>query len=105
MLTRTHAAMTAAISVSALISAGSAARTSPTLSLVRQHPAPVLTTRTSGAEGNRFGFEGGRVVKVDGTYHLFTSEMVGDPIWVRMKLGYWTSRDRLTWTRAATVRE
>jgi hypothetical protein len=65
----------------------------------------VLSTRTSGAEGNRFGFEGGRVVKVDGTYHLFTSEMVGDPIWVRMKLGYWTSRDRLTWTRVATVRE
>jgi hypothetical protein len=30
--------------------------------------------------------------------------MIGDPIWVRMKLGYWTSRDRLTWTRAATVR-
>ena len=44
-------------------------------------------------------------MKVDGTYHLFTSEMVGDPIWVRMKLGYWTSRDRLTWTRAATIRE
>ena len=105
MLTRTHAAMIATISVSAVIATGSASRTSPTLSLVRQHPAPVLTTRTSGAEGNRFGFEGGRVVKVDGTYHLFTSEMVGDPIWVRMKLGYWTSRDRLTWTRAATVRE
>ncbi len=105
MLTRTHAAMIAAICVFVVVAPGSAARTSPTLSLVRQHPAPVLSTRTGGAEGNRFGFEGGRVVKVDGTYHLFTSEMVGDPIWVRMKLGYWTSRDRLTWTRVATVRE
>jgi hypothetical protein len=105
MLTRTSAAMLAAISVSGFAASKAAAPTSSTLTLIRQHPTPVLTTRTSGAEGNRFGFEGGRVVKVDGTYHLFTSEMVGDPIWVRMKLGYWTSRDRLTWTRVATIRE
>ena len=44
----------------------------PRLVLVRQHPAPVLTTRSPGAEGIRYGFEGGRVVKVGGTYHLFT---------------------------------
>jgi hypothetical protein len=77
----------------------------PVLVLVRQHPTPVITTRSAGAEGNRFGFEGGRVVKVGDTYHLFTSEMVGDPMWVRMKFGHWTSRDRLQWTRVATVRE
>jgi len=58
------------------------------LVLVAQHPSPVLTTRSPGAEGIRFGFEGGRVVKVAGTYHLFTSEMVDDPIWVRMRLGH-----------------
>ena len=75
------------------------------LVLVAQHPAPVLTTRSPGAEGNRFGFEGGRVVKVAGTYHLFTSEMVDDPIWVRMRLGHWTSPDREHWTRVATIRE
>jgi hypothetical protein len=45
------------------------------------------------------------VVKVDGTYHLFTSEMVDDPMWVKMRLGHWTSPDRVTWTRADTVRE
>ena len=77
----------------------------PQLLLVRQHPTPVLTTRSPGAEGIRYGFEGGRVVKVRGTYHLFTSEMVGDPIWVKMRLGHWTSRDRLTWKRASTVAE
>jgi peptidoglycan/xylan/chitin deacetylase (PgdA/CDA1 family) len=77
----------------------------PTLQLVSQHPEPVLTTRSPGAEGNRFGFEGGRVVKIEGTYHLFTSEMVANPMWVRMKFGYWTSRDRLHWTRVGTVRE
>src|SRR5262245_39277216 len=75
------------------------------LVLVAQHPTAVLTTRSPGAEPNRFGFEGGRVLKVRGTYHLFTSEMVDDPIWVRMRLGYWTSTDREHWTRVATVRE
>jgi hypothetical protein len=87
----------------AAVSAGEPA--APRLVLVRQHPAPVLTTRSPGAEDIRYGFEGGRVVKVAGTYHLFTSEMAGDPIWVRMRLGHWTSRDRLAWTRAATVAE
>ena len=77
----------------------------PQLLLVRQHPTPVLTMRSPGAEGIRYGFEGGRVVKVRGTYDLFTSEMVGDPIWVKMRLGHWTSRDRLTWKRASTVAE
>ena len=80
-------------------------RRAPRIVVIRSRDTPVITTRTPGAEGNRFGFEGGRVVKVNGVYHLFTSEMVDDPIWVRMKLGYWTSRDRTTWTRVATVRE
>ena len=85
--------------------AGARAPREPRLVLTKQHPTPVITTRSRGAEGNRFGFEGGRAVKIGDTYHLFTSEMIDDPMWVRMKFGYWTSRDRLHWTRAATVRE
>jgi hypothetical protein len=77
----------------------------PRLVLVRQHPTAVITTRTPGAEGNRYGFEGGRAVKVEGTYHLFTTEMVADPMWVKTRFGHWTSRDRVSWTRVATVRE
>jgi hypothetical protein len=76
---------------------------SQTLTLVESHSSPVLTTRSPGAEGNRCGFEGGRVVKVGKTYHLFTSEMAGDPVWVRMKLAHWRSDDRLHWTRVSTV--
>jgi hypothetical protein len=75
------------------------------LVLVEQHPTPVITTRSTGAEGNKFGFEGGRVVKIGRTYHLFTSEMVGDPIWVRMKLAHWRSNDRVHWTRVSTLFE
>jgi hypothetical protein len=78
---------------------------SPTLSLIAQHPEPVITVRTPGAEGIRFGFEGGTVVKVGQTYHLFTSEMMDNPMWVKMRLGHWTSTDRLHWKRVQTIRE
>jgi len=67
--------------------------------------SPVLTTRSPGAEGNKYGFEGGSVLKVNGAYHLFTSEMVADPEWVKMKLGHWVSPDAIHWTRRGTVFE
>ena len=76
-----------------------------TLELIEQHPTPVITTKSPGAEGIKYGFEGGRVVKVGRTYHLFTSELAGDPVWVRMKLGHWRSDDKLKWTRASTLFE
>ena len=66
---------------------------------------PVLTIRSAGAEGNKYGFEGGRVLKIKGAYHLFTSEMTGDPHWVKMRLGHWTSSDRVHWKRVATLAE
>lgn len=75
----------------------------PQLVVTRQFDAPVLTIRSAGAQGNKYGFEGGRVIKLDGVYHLFTSEMVGDPHWVKMKLAHWTSRDRTHWHRVATL--
>jgi hypothetical protein len=82
-----------------------AAQRPPTLVLVEQHPEPVITVRSPGAEGNKYGFEGGRVVKLGRTYHLFVSEMIGDPIWVKMRLAHWQSDDRLHWTRVATLFE
>lgn len=77
----------------------------PVLRLVRQNPTPLITVAHPDAAGNKYGFEGGRVVKVGGVYQLFTSEMVGDPQWVKMKLGRWTSRDGLHWKRAGTLYE
>src|SRR5690242_14883019 len=84
---------------------GRAAQSEPRLRLIRQHEKPVLTKRHTDARGNKYGFEGGRVVKVDSTYHLFTSEMVGDPIWVKMKFGHWSSPDGLQWKRVSTLYE
>lgn len=77
----------------------------PRCVLVAQYPTPVITVQSEGAAGNKYGFEGGRVLKLQGTYHLFTSEIVGDPIWVKMKLGHWESHDRVHWKRIATLYE
>ena len=76
-----------------------------TLSLVSEQPEAVIGKKHPGSEGNKYGYEGGSVLKLEGTYHLFTAEMVGDPLWVKMRLGHWTSPDRLTWTRRGTMYE
>jgi hypothetical protein len=75
------------------------------LSLVKQYENPVITVGSPGAEGNKHGFEGGRVMKLGATYHLFVSEMAGDPFAVKMKLAHWTSADRLQWRRVSTLFE
>jgi len=75
------------------------------LEITRQWETPILTIHSEGAEGNKYGFEGGRVLKIKGTYYLFTSEMVGDPHWVKMRLAEWTSADRIHWQRRATIAE
>ena len=52
----------------------------------------ILRRGSPDTEDIKYGFEGGRVVKIGNTYHMITSEMVGDPYCVRMRTGYWTSR-------------
>ncbi|MGA3031941.1 MAG: hypothetical protein ABSD70_01575 [Terracidiphilus sp.] len=92
-------------SLLSLCGASSGAAVDDTLIAVKQSAGPVLTVRDHGAEGNKYGFEGGRVVKLNGTYHLFTSEMTGDPHWVKMRLAHWTSPDRIHWRRVGTLFE
>lgn len=75
------------------------------LQVVERWQRPVLTIRVPAAKGNKYGFEGGRLLKIKDTYHLFTSEMVGDPHWVKMKLAHWTSQDRIHWKRLSTILE
>jgi hypothetical protein len=75
------------------------------LLVTRRWPNPILTIQSQGAQGNEYGFEGGRVLKIKGTYHLFTSEMIGDPHWVKMRLGHWISQDRIHWNRIGTLAE
>lgn len=75
------------------------------LKVTKQFNEPILTIHSAEAIGNKYGFEGGRVLKLKGIYHLFTSEMVGDPHWVKMRLAHWTSHDRLHWKRESTLFE
>ena len=75
------------------------------LRVTKQFDEPILTVNSPEAKCVKYGFEGGRVLKLNGIYHLFTSEMVGDPHWVKMRLAYWTSRDRLHWERVSTLFE
>jgi len=55
--------------------------------------SPVLTKGDHGSEGNKYGFEGGTVIRLTDGYHLFSSEMAGDTCWVKMKLTHWMSTD------------
>jgi hypothetical protein len=73
------------------------------LSILDQPNQPVLTVGDPGTEGNEYGFEGGSVVALNGLYYLFTSEMVGDPFGVMMRLAIWTSPDGTSWTRVSTL--
>jgi hypothetical protein len=75
------------------------------LTILDQPDHPLIKKGDLGTEENEHGFEGGSVVKLNGTYHLFTSEMVGDPLWVKMKLAHWTSRDERAWKRVSTLYE
>jgi hypothetical protein len=74
-------------------------------SIVSQHPTPLISRLSPGAQDNKYGFEGGRVVLLDGTYHLFISEMNADPKWTKTRLAHWTSHDGFSFTRESTLFE
>jgi len=91
------------VALGVVLSKQAAGPSNDQLVVVSQERAPVITIRSPEAKGIKYGFEGGRAVKVGSTYHLFTSEMVGDPIWVSMQFGHWKSQDGLHWKRESTI--
>ena len=91
--------------ISTLVVAAAGQDTQRQLKLGKQHETPVITIKSAGAEGIKVGFEGGRVIKLKGQYHLFTSEMLDRPVGVKMKLAHWASADRIHWRRIATLYE
>ncbi len=70
---------------------------------VSAHPEPLLHRASPGAEDNRFGFEGGTLLRLDDGYHLFTTEMIGEPKWIPTRLAHWRSDDGLRFTRVSTL--
>jgi hypothetical protein len=75
------------------------------LEIVDWHTGPVIGRGDPGTAEIKHGLEGGRVIRIDGAYHLFTSEQMGDPKWVKMRIGYWRSRNGLDWDRISTLYE
>lgn len=73
--------------------------------IVYVHNQPVITKGDIGTENNLYGFEGGRAFKLNGEYHLFTTEMSGLPIWTKTRLAHWTSKNGLKWKRISTLFE
>ena len=70
---------------------------------------PVVEEGMPGTEGIQGGFEGGAIVEVNGTYHMFPTERAGEigaPAKydrVKTKIGHWTSTDMIHWTRQSTI--
>ena len=73
--------------------------------------APVVNAGMPGTEGIQGGFEGGSIVKIKGTYHMFPTERAGVkgmPAYhdrVKTRIGHWTSTDAVHWTRQSTILE
>jgi hypothetical protein len=70
------------------------------LSVASDSTSPVLTIRSKGAEGVIGGFEGGTVVKADGSFHAFLTEMMAG---YATRLALWTSLDGDHWSRIGTL--
>lgn len=66
---------------------------------------PVITLGDQGTEDNIYGFEGGRALRLDDEFHIFTTEMYGEPVWCSTRLAHWKSKDGLSWTRESTLFE
>jgi hypothetical protein len=74
--------------------------------VVADHDTPIVLHADDASGGTAgYGFEGGRVLVEGGRLHLFSTEMVGSPIWVPTALAHWTSSDGIRWTRCSSIVE
>jgi len=67
------------------------------------HAGRVINAAQARNGTSGFGFEGGRIFVRDGIFHLFTTELVSEPIWVLTEFAHWVSSDGLSWSRQSTV--
>ena len=72
------------------------------LTVIEEPTAPVIGPNDPQLGDNKSGFETGMTLKVDGTYHLFISEMFDRPH-LDMRIAHWTSPDAVRWARVGTV--
>jgi hypothetical protein len=77
----------------------------PQFEVVNWDRQPVIKEGDPGTQGIECGFEGGTVVKVDGTYHLFPTERIGIYCSNKTRIGHWESTDGIHWERISTILE
>lgn len=83
----------------------SASVQTPTL-VVLDDDTPIVLHADAASGGTAgYGFEGGRVLAENGLLHLFTTELIGVPMWVPTVLAHWTSADGILWTRCSSIFE
>jgi hypothetical protein len=70
------------------------------LKIVASSAIPVLGPKSPGAEDALGGVEGGTVIKADGAFHAFITEMTSE---IGTRLALWTSPDGDHWTRTSTL--
>jgi len=81
----------------------------PLFEIIGGENKAVIDEGFPGTEGIQGGFEGGRVVKVGDTYHMFPTERAGEMgiemyyDRVKTKIGHWTSKDAIHWKRESTI--
>jgi hypothetical protein len=75
------------------------------LEVIAESPKPVIDNMHPDCATNKSGFEGGFVVKQNGTYYMFVGEMTGIPHRAKMQIALWTSSDALNWKRQKTIIE
>ena len=73
--------------------------------VVESQKQPVIDKEHPDCKDDKYGLEGGVVLKLNGTYHLFSAENHGDPYIVKMRLAHWTSPDAIAWKRQSTLFE
>jgi hypothetical protein len=76
--------------------------------VVEGHDGPVIGPDNPGVGDNYYGFEGGRAFKLDGVYHIFTTERsLGGKQNLRTKTGlsHWKSADGINWEKVGTLME
>ena len=77
----------------ALASLGLAASLNVSLEIIPGSVKRIVGADDAGSAGNKYGFEDGSVVRVNGTTHLFVSELYTDPRWIGMRLAHWATAD------------
>lgn len=70
---------------------------------------PVIDEGMPGTETIQGGFEGGEMIKLGDTYHIFPTERAGETGQpakydrIKTRIGHWTSKDAVNWKRESTL--